>query len=82
MIWTNGQVYQGKMEFGKYQGLGTMTYPDGSISTGNWEKGRKHGEFKQVDMGGKISQVEWYMGKRAKPLIQFRRRNAQRLRQE
>lgn len=40
--------------------------PDGSCSTGHWEKGRKHGTFEEKDTGGKVTQVEWHLGKRLK----------------
>jgi hypothetical protein len=43
-----------------------MTLADGSSSTGNWEKGRKHGVFEDKDCAGRVSQTEWYLGKKMK----------------
>lgn len=34
-----------------------MTYSDGSKADGNWEKGRKHGFFNEIDPAGNIKQV-------------------------
>ena len=49
LTWANGDIYQGNFQNGKYQGFGVMTYSDGSKAAGVWDKGRKHGEFKETD---------------------------------
>ena len=59
-----------------------MKYGDGSQASGNWQKGRKHGYFSEIDVKGEKSEIEWYMGKRAKPLIEYKRRMAKRQKTE
>lgn len=39
IIYSNGDYYIGKYKNGLFDGLGTMTYANGSIQKGNWEKG-------------------------------------------
>ena len=78
LVWENGDVYEGEFENGKYNGYGTMKYEDGSIASGNWQKGRKHGFFTETDTEGQQNEIEWYMGKRAKPLIEYKKRMAKR----
>ena len=36
-------VYAGNYVDGQKNGLGTMTYADGSVYTGDWEENRYHG---------------------------------------
>ena len=61
---------------GKYQGMGTLANLNGSKSIGFFEKGRKQGAFKEIDKNGAETEIEWYMGKKAKPLIEFKKREA------
>jgi len=44
----NGDIYKGKVEEKLPEGLGTMTYADGSTYTGFWHKGKREGEGKYI----------------------------------
>ncbi|MGM0688321.1 MAG: hypothetical protein ACQESO_01935 [Bacillota bacterium] len=39
-IWPDGKSYQCSWEKGYRHGLGTMIYPDDTITEGTWENGR------------------------------------------
>jgi len=41
---TLGQVYEGSFDEGNMHGRGKMTYPDGRVEEGNWERGKFIGD--------------------------------------
>ena len=55
--------YKGDAENGKPNGLGIMTYPDGSKYLGEYKDGKKHGQGTFTYSGGFKYVGEWKDGK-------------------
>jgi len=56
--------YQGQVKDGKPNGLGSLTYPDGSKYVGEFKDGKKHGQGTFTWSNGKKSVGEWKDGER------------------
>jgi len=55
--------YQGQVKDGKPNGLGSLTYPDGSKYVGEYKDGKKHGQGTSTLSGSKIYEGKWKNGK-------------------
>ena len=44
LTYTDGSVYEGKWENGKFHGQGKLTRPDGRVYEGTWEDGMRNGK--------------------------------------
>jgi hypothetical protein len=59
----NRERYEGQFKAGKYEGQGTMYYPDGAKYTGAWKANRRNGIGKLIDPNGGITEGMWEMSK-------------------
>jgi len=54
LTFENGDKYDGYFKNDKFHGEGRFSHSDGSISTGIFEQGKKHGKFNEIDPSGKL----------------------------
>jgi hypothetical protein len=54
----NGDVYEGELKDGLYNGQGTMTYANGDVYEGEWKNGERNGHGKMTYANGDIYEGE------------------------
>lgn len=58
-IWNDDSTYLGSFKDDEIHGNGTITYPNGSIYTGQWNRGVRHGCGKLISVDGSCYEGEW-----------------------
>ena len=62
IFFANGERYEGDIKNARAKGQGTMTFLDGSVYTGAWNKGKQHGQGKYTSENMEYS-GEWLNNK-------------------